>query len=635
MLIAVLFFAIVVFGLGHTVLAIARAPREDNPFVGALETAGVGIAAFSFLGVALNFLHVPLRPLAYLAVAAIGPAISLVRRVRSRRDKKDGAEWDNEETLCAIAVEVILILFFMLYRQGANAYPYLEDDDPWMHAEAALYVARQQTFSVDPAVRALGDFAFYLEPYPPTYDVMMGVLRQIHGSVYEVLKFFNVVLVTAALANCYLLARQYLQSARKGLFAVIVLAVLPSFMTHFIWSQSLALCVFPVALYATLRALEDRAWWPVAALMIASLLVTQPVVSIMAGLVMTLLVASLLWNEARGENPDETGGKALALQVVAIGLAGSALSLLFWGTQIAKWGASGILRLKGDELSTKWQNDYALGHYTLSETLFPHPTKIDQATGWGVVVAGALVLGIVVLAVRVRTSWRPVHLLAWFAVLLYVVFAPSLGLPAWGSDRTWAYLAIPVALIAAEGVFGLALLVGRDTPLGPTVILGAVLGMLATSLPAKIEGETSMWPPGQQWPMLRTPDGPASPVLDGFVKMRQMLGPEVRVYSFCGSASRTVGFDMDSSPWVPAEASFRARGGAVTPDEAITFLDAQRYTFFAFDASCQIEWGKPLADAFVDGVGRNPRVKTVLSQTGFILARLTPADGVASASNDR
>jgi hypothetical protein len=530
MLLAVVFFAFVVSGLGHTVLVFTRANRAANPYTAALETAGVGVAAFSFLGVVLNLLHVPLRPLPYLAVASVGPLTSIATRLRRGKTERPDAQWDTEETLCAIALGMVLIVFFMIYYRGANAYPYLEDDDSWMHAEAALYFAKQHTFSVDPSLRALGDFAFYLEPYPPTYDVIMGVLRQIHTSVYETLKLFNVALVTLALANSYLLCREYLESARKGLLAVFILAVLPSFMTHFIWSQSLAMCVFPVAVYAALKALDDPTWVLVAVLAVASLLVTQPVVSMMAGVVLLLLLVFVFVEEAGEAEGLRASSIPRTLRLLTVGVGGVNLSLLFWGAQVAKWGIAGIARLKGAELTTGWQNDYALRHYTLDETLFPHPTKIDQATGWGPVVAGALLLGLIAAALAAIQSGRARHLLAWFAVLFYVVFAPTFGLPSWGSDRTWAYLAVPVALLASSGIFAFASLVGRNTPLGPATIIGAALGILATSAPVKIEEETSVWPPGIHWPALRTPDGPASPVLEGFVQMRKVLEPNTRVY---------------------------------------------------------------------------------------------------------
>jgi hypothetical protein len=628
MLVPLLFFGVVTFGLGYTVLWLSRASRAPNPFLGVLETAGVGLAAFSFLGVVLNALHVPLRPLPYLVVAALGPVASLVVSLaRKKEPSEPKPEWDTEETLCAIALEVVLILFFMIYRHGANAYPYLEGEDPCMHAEAALYVAKLHTFSVDPAVRAMGDFAFYLEPYPPTYDVIMGVLRQMNPSVYSTLKLFNVLMVTLALGFSYLLCREYLQSARKALMAALILAVLPSFMSHFIWSQTLAMCVFPVAMYATMKALDDKSWTVAAVVTVASLIVTQPVVSAMAGGVFLLLVIFVFAREAAEADGSQISSFPQTVRTLVIGASGAALSLLYWGPQIAKWGIGGMMRLKGDELSTKWQSAYSLRHYTLDETLFPHVTKSDQATGWGVVVAAGVLLGLVALALRPKDDWRPLHLFAWFAALFYIVFAPSFGLPSWGSDRAWAYLAVPVALLASEGIFALAALLGKDTPLGPALIFGAAIGIVATSSPAKVEAQTGVWPAGGSWPTLDP--GSPSPVLQGFVQMRKMLEPNTRVYPFCASASRSIGFDMDATPWAPAEAAFRARGGKVTPDEAIAFLDTERYAYFAFDVNCETDWGRQTADGFVERLGGSSRVKPVIVQPGFVLAQIVPSRAAA------
>jgi hypothetical protein len=631
---AVLLFAVVTLGLGYGVLSGCKSPTNQNLFFRGLETAGVGLSAFSFLGVVLHLLRVPLNWLVYLALACLGPALALSSWLWRRRPPVPARLRRNRVELgYACLLCVVLLAFLKVYYSGAQAYPYLEDEDPWMHAEGVLYVATEHTYKADSLFRPVGHYAFYLEPYPPTFDVLLGILRQVGDSVSFTLKFFNVVMVTLAIAFSFLFASQYLKSLHKGFFVALVLAALPSFMSHFIWSQSLALAVFPVAMYAALRALEDWRWGPPAIVSVASLMVTQPVVSLMAGTVLILLVGCVFLRE-RALAPDtRVGSFPMTARGLAVGAGGLLLSLLYWGAQLAKWGLSGMLGVKGDEFTTKWQDAYTLRQYTLSQTIFPQPDMIDQPTGWGPVVTVALCVALWSYALRqlkrhepAKRSFTDLHLLLWFAPLFYLVFAPSFGLPAWGSSRAWGYLAIPVALLATEGVFLVASWSSARSPrLGRPVVVAAALGILATSAPAKLELETSVWAPGQHWLYAPSQSGTTPVGLGGLVKMRELLPRNTRVYAFCGDGdSHTIGFDMASSPWVPSEAAFRERKGEPTLEEALRFLDEHRYAHFTIDASCARDWGSEGAERFLAALGGERRVKALYTDEGFVLAELKP-----------
>jgi hypothetical protein len=638
---AILFFTGVVAGLGLGLFSLTGATRSRSPVVGVLEIAGAGVALFSFLGVVLAATHVPLRWPLYLGLAAVGPVVEGVRRMRGGAPAARGFSWDRKEAVSACVLIAVLAVFFRVYYVGATAYPYLEDTDPWKHAQGVLYVATQHTYAVDPLVRAFGGFAFYLEPYPPTFDVLLGVLRQIADSTSWTLKFFNVALVTLALALQYPFCSAYLGSRAKGLFATLLLAALPSFMSHFIWSQSLALCVFPVAAYATLRALEDPSWSICALVTIASLMVTQPVVSLMAGVVLIGILLALLWQELPAAKRFDATSLPASARMLVVGAAGLAVSFVYWGAQLAKWGLHGIFALKGDEFTTGWQDAYSLRQTTLAATIFPtgESDRIDQPVGWGLVVALALAIGLadrllrlLIPLARSKRAWTDLHLVFWFAALAYVVFSPSLGLPAWGSARAWAYLAIPVALLATDGVFLLARLLGRSHPrLEPAAIVAGAVAIFATSAPAKLQVETCPWTPGPGWQVDQTEGGPVLVGMNGYARMRATLPPNTRVYAVCGGDGRSIGFDMESSPWDPDEAAFRRRGGNITPHETLRFLEEHRYPYFVFDVSCWDEWGRDRAESFARTIGSMSRVRTVLADQGFILAEIASGDAVAAA----
>jgi hypothetical protein len=622
-------FAVVALGLGHTVLRLSGSTRQENPLVRLLETAAVGVAAFSFLGVILMLSHVPLQPVVYLGLAGIVPVVTLVQSLRARTSAGPVA-WRNEQTVHALILALVLGALFVVFHKGAMGYPYLEDDDSWLHAEGALYVAKEHTYAVDASLRSPESYAKYLEPYPPAYDVLMGLMRQVNDSVYWTLKFFNVVIVTLAHAFFFLFFAEYTGSSRKGLFATIVLVALPSFMSHFIWSQSLALCVFPVAMYAALRAISDRSWIVPAILAIASMMVTQPVVSFVFGVVFVLLLASVLLDETRKAGHFTMGACRGTARGLLVGASGLATSFLYWGAQLAKWGLQGIVDRKGDEITTSWVTEYALRRASLREAVFPPTmTRIDQATGWGLAATVALLAGLFASAIAVsQKRSRSLHLLVWFLLLAYGLFAPSLGLPAWGASRFWAYLAIPVALLASEGVFFVTSL-GTSRPRMQTgMVVVAAVAVVATSAPAKLTMQTVRWSPGAQWAYVPAAVGLAPVDLLGFLELRRRLAPNTRVYSFCGDA-RAIGFDMDASPWDRSEAEFRQRGASVSARDALAFFDEHRYTHFTFDASCLRAWPEDARDKLLRGLEDTGRVSRVFEQQGFLLEQVAASPSAA------
>jgi hypothetical protein len=100
--------------------------------------------------------------------------------------------------------------------------------------------------------------------------------------------------------------------------------------------------------------------------------------------------------------------------------------------------------------------------------------------------------------------------------------------------------------------------------------------------------------------------------------MHQELAAGTRVYSFCGDG-RSIGFDMDSTPWAPDEAAFRGRGPGVTAGEAAGFLEAHHYPYFTFNGTCSGAWAN-----VIQALSAMPRVRTVFTEPGFVLAELQP-----------
>ncbi len=639
-------FFLITLGIGYGTLWLSRAKRDANPLIALLEILAVGIATTSLVGVVLKLIHIPLHYTVYLALALACPLTAFGYAIKDKRIPESLAKLKQGWTLTATACVIIAILagafVFGMFHKGAFSYPYLEDDDPWQHAQATAYIATERTYDIDPAVRELNPgYAFYLEPYPPTFDVLMGILRQANDSTVWTLKFFNALLCGIAILFVFLAARAYLGSDTKAAFAAVTIAVLPSFMSHFIWSQTLALVIFPVALYASIKAFEDRSWLAPAIIAVASMLVTQPVVSLVFGVTLLLLVAFVFLHELtqpKGKK-SKTSIKTLlarfpeSVNGLAVGAGGLLLSfIVYWIPQILKWTWAGFLKLRGAELTTGWGGAYALQTYNLWTEVINAPMagRIDQPVGWGLALTVILVLGVIaILASGARTlnprkGWRHLHLLLWSALLTYAILAPSFGLPGWGASRTWAYLAIPLVMLAAEGASIIARSITRKDAMRAAILLVFLIAIIATSFPAKWSQQTNPgWPPGAHWTATQAANGAIEyPELRGYLQMQQLLPAGTAVYPFCLGDQHAIGFDMVSKPWDIDVARFRYGGLNHTPQETIDFLTSEGYQYVTFTIACVRDHGENTTTKFVQDLSATGRLQLTHQDNGFLLARI-------------
>src|SRR4030042_1450406 len=108
-----------------------------------------------------------------------------------------------------------------------------------------------------------------MDPYPPGYDLLMGVLLQTANSVMWILKFFNALIISVSIAFFYFFAKELMGDKNKALFSTFCLAAVPAFMSHFIWAISLAVPLYFVAFYCLERIKQDKKWFIVSIAAIA------------------------------------------------------------------------------------------------------------------------------------------------------------------------------------------------------------------------------------------------------------------------------------------------------------------------------------------------------------------------------
>src|SRR3989344_9261375 len=229
----------------------------------------------------------------------------------------------------------IAAAWFYIYATGAFAYPYLENEDPWGHAVGAKYVAVEKA-AYDPPYSArngvIDNELSYIDPYPPAYDILMGILHQTSPDLNWTMKFFNALIICLGFVFFYMFAR-IITDRNKALIATFVLAAIPSHLTHFIWAHSLGITLFFPLMIAFEHLREDKKWVYPAGILVGSIWVTQNVsqpltLSTMAFIY--LVVVSI------------TTGKLFARGFVAL-VAGFCASLLWWAGLVIKYGFSTFL----------------------------------------------------------------------------------------------------------------------------------------------------------------------------------------------------------------------------------------------------------------------------------------------------
>ena len=468
------------------------------------------------------------------------------------------------------------ILLFITYYQGAFAYPYLEDDDPWEHAVAVKYVADEKTY-YQPSGEAI---SHYLEPYPPTYDAILALVYQINGSVFLTLKVFNVILIALGILFFFVFVFE-LFDLQASTAATVILVVLPSSMSHFIWSHTLGLVLFFPAFFVVYKAFSDKQWRIPAVVLIAAEMIAHPFVSVLFGVFFIIFLLVFLLQK----------DYASFRSGFIIGFFGVLLSFLYWGQQLLRHGLENILHghtggfggVASSGLETA-ADLYINPAYTLSDLLIaPLMTKIDQPTGFGVLAFVLALLGFFYLcAYHKKKNYLVVAL--WFAVTFIGLMGGHLPFSIL-THRFWAYASIPFAICAA--LFIVFILKHFWTKKIPFVLISLLLFFgifgipffdsfnMYTSWYPKYVVETSQWPPGVAWSSVQE--------LEGYMWMHDNL-VEKKVLSLCKEERFLIVFDIDTAFPNSAMNEFRKNLATKTVDEILE--KSAGYDALSLEYSC-------------------------------------------------
>jgi len=546
----VLLFFVMMWAFGFSIAKLVKVREDENMISRNLLRLGFGISVFPILSIILNLFRIPLVWWLFLGLSLIIPLIYAFKG--KQKDDKNKEKKDSKLSSLSPTIAIVLlisIILFSVYLRGAFGYSYLEDDDPWRHATGAVYVAEHKTFSmfIGEEITNENFFRTYLEPYPPAYDTLMGVLHQTNDDIKWTLKFFNVLLIALGLIFFYFFAKEFTKSEKKALFATFVLATLPCFMSHFIWAQTLAIVLFFPAFYCLEKIdgeKNSRGYAIIAAIVVAGIFVSQPSTpvffAIMAGLYCFGKIIACYFNKEKIISEKN-------IVIVLALIAGVIFSMVYWVPTLVKYGPdltkSGIglnteLFTPGSNIDTSGGIVYGIKDYMIA----PLVSKMDQPIGIGLVVFLLVLFSLVILSFNIKKIKASHYLLT---VLIWLIFTfigtegnalPFKLFP----HRFWAFLAIPVAFLVAEIIVSISASL-KDKSLKYAFILLIIAGILWTSAYPKYVVETSAWPPGVSWS--------ANEELQGYTWLETNMPKDTRMFNPCSGEGKLLAFGMYSPPF--------------------------------------------------------------------------------------
>lgn len=404
--ITVVLFFLYCWGLG---LGLGLFVKESEDFLERnIMRLGLGLGALPALGLLLNLIKIPLDWKIFLFISIVPVAILIIKSFRNHSSVFGILKGIRINAYVVIMLALFFVSFYM-YGKGAFAYPYLEDDDSWNHAIGTKFVSIEKTVFDD------AKSITYIDPYPPTYDMLFGILHQTNDSVYWTLKFFNALIVSLSIVFFYFFVKVFTTNSKKALFSAFALFAVPAFLSHFIWALALTVPLYFVSFYAVEKIRDDKKWWVVAATVMVTALTSSPSHSVYFGLFFLLYLISRIIIEK----------KFLIYEFLA-GFTGLLLSfILWWLPVIIRYGFEGFLKTFGIEgIGSRSVGLFSVGGtgdriYTLQDFIFAKRVNmINNPIGIGIVLSLLVVLALTFLIYRNYTELKKFKLIIVPAFLI-------------------------------------------------------------------------------------------------------------------------------------------------------------------------------------------------------------------------
>lgn len=576
----ILLFLVYLYGFGHS---LTRFFKNDN-FENFVIKIGVGLGTLPLMGVILNLINIPLDWRIFLFLSLIFPSIDFICYLKKTRSFPS-LRIPKKGTLILLG---IFAMCFIIYCYGPFAYPWLENDDPWSHAASIKYLSVEKNLDIEQGVFQ------YLNPYPPGYQIIMGILHQTHPSLYLTLKFFNGYIIALGFLFFYYFAQELTQNNQKALLATFFLATIPCYLSHFIWAHSLAVVLFFPAFYTILRACKDNRYILPSSVIVSGIFLTQPTQSIKFTILFFIffLVCSLM-------------KKRIQKSILLIFVLSSLLSLTWWGPKLNEYrtGKMTLIAREGNLVTgslTKTTEKFnrslfdpksgsATRPYSLNDYLtIPKHNLINNPIGIGHTLFILVILGIIICYHQIREGEKEdkmpaCTILGWVVFTFLGMNSATFNLPVGlFAFRFWMLFAIPASFLAAETVIFLSLQM-HSRMLRVLAIFILLSSILVTSGHSKFRLNTNVWPWGVYWHSREE--------ISGYIWMRKNLASNSKVFAFTDNLF-VIGNDMHADYWSKKyKKSFK---GAVdfSPKELSSALKSNNFQYFVIDQRTIKKFGR-------------------------------------------
>lgn len=416
---------------------------------------GIGLGVFCIISIILNLFHFPLFYCVYIIL------IVLLGKLFYKKIKLIKTTKYEYISLIVCLITTLIMLI------GSYAYPYLEDGDPWEHAISSKYISIKMT-------AYQGDNNFhYIDPYPPSYDILMGVLHQLNNSIYNTLKIFNSLLIGLGIMFFYYFSKEFLKDNKKALYSTIIISLIPSFMSHFIWSQTLAIVLMFVAWYCI-----EKEWLYVSIIIVSAIYVTQPSVS----LIFTLMTGIYWLCKTKFHSFTYTS-------IIYSLIGGLIVSMLWWGVMFNSYGINDTFYKMGSEpdIFTNKTSDTSDGLiYSPLDFIQARPhTKIDQPIGLSIPIFFLLLFSIYLILTNklYKKTWVKTCLF-WLVFCIIGLQGNALPFKIF-PHRFWVFFVIPVSLLCSITVSYLC--TNKKALIGLFIVLLLLTGSI------RIRTQTAKW----------------------------------------------------------------------------------------------------------------------------------------------
>jgi len=477
MITSIVYFFSLFLGIGLIISKLIKLDIE-NSIEKIFISIGIGLGVFPLLVCIMHLLHIPFD---YRLFLPFFLGLIYLKDIKQFKfDKYD-----------LIAVSLFIMMFFCMFY-GSTKYSYLEDSDPWGHALSSKYVSIEKN-----AWTPEGFYFHYIDPYPPTYSIMMGILHQTNNNIKTTLKFFNSLLIGLTIIFFYYFSKKYINNKIIAILSTFIIFSLPSFMSHFIWAQTLAIPLMIISFYM-LETLKNYKYYILCGIIIAGVLLTQPSTAV----IFTIMIAIYFMIKIIFIIKEQRTIDILSIlytSIVCIITAG-----IYWFSMFSIYGFNGTLDGIGLHTNTLGSGDTSGGViYKLADFVIPPlTTKIDQPIGLGMFIFFILIIYFVLIISNYKkfiTLKKSLITFCWLIFTFIGVMGNALPFKLF-PHRFWVYFSIPIAIIVGELIYSIYeyIKTNYNKYFGYIFVVFIIFGVLLTSAYPKFIVNNSYWPAGPQ-----------------------------------------------------------------------------------------------------------------------------------------